>query len=149
MKIDTILVPTDFSDDANKAISTAMELAPLFGARIVVLHAYHLEIPMATPMGDGAYTLPSGFFEELEAQATAQVEKIAKELSEVGTEVTGIAVQQSASVAIVAQAESLPADIIIMGTRGNTGLKHVVLGSVAERVVRMAPCPVLTVKAKG
>ena len=49
--------------------------------------------------------------------------------------------------AIAAQAESLPADLIVMGTRGLTGLKHVVLGSVAERVVRTAPCPVLTVKA--
>ena len=47
----------------------------------------------------------------------------------------------------MAQAESLPADLIVMGTRGLTGLKHVLLGSVAERVVRTAPCSVLTVKA--
>ena len=54
---------------------------------------------------------------------------------------------EPAAPAIVAQAESLPADLVVMGTRGHTGLKHVVLGSVAERVVRTAPCPVLTVKA--
>jgi nucleotide-binding universal stress UspA family protein len=50
--------------------------------------------------------------------------------------------------AILDLAESLPADLIVMGTQGRTGLKHVLLGSVAERTVRLAPCPVLTVKAK-
>ena len=145
MKVTTILVPTDFSPDADEAVSTAKELAKMFGAKIVLVHAYHLDIPVASPMG-GAYALPPGFYEEVRTQATAQVEAAAKE---VGNEVEamGVAVSEPAPVAIVAQAESLPADLIVMGTRGLTGLKHVALGSVAERVVRTAPCPVLTVKA--
>ncbi len=53
------------------------------------------------------------------------------------------------SEAILRAAEELDADLIVMGTRGLTGLKHVVLGSIAERTVRMAHCPVLTVKADG
>ena len=95
----------------------------------------------------GGYALPQGFYENLRLQATAQVEKLAKETAAEGIEATGIALQEPAAVAIAAQAENLPADLIVMGTRGLTGLKHVVLGSVAERVVRTAPCPVLTVKA--
>ncbi len=146
MNVNTILVPSDFSADAEKALSTATELAKLFGARIVVLHAYHVDIPMVSPMA-GGYALPQGFYEDLRSQATAQVEKLSKEAATEGIEATGIVLQEPAAFAIAAQAESLPADLIVMGTRGLTGLKHVVLGSVAERVVRTAPCPVLTVKA--
>jgi nucleotide-binding universal stress UspA family protein len=146
MDVKTILVPTDFSADAEKALSTATELAKLFGARIVVLHAYHVDIPVVSSMA-GGYALPQRFYEDLRSQATAQVEKLAKGAAAEGIEATGIALQEPAAVAIAAQAESLPADLIVMGTRGLTGLKHVVLGSVAERVVRTAPCPVLTLKA--
>jgi nucleotide-binding universal stress UspA family protein len=146
MNVKTILVPTDFSADAEKALSTATELAKLFGAKIVVLHGYHVEIPVVSPMA-GGYALPLNFYEDLRSQATAQVDKLAQEVAAEGVEATGIALQEPAAVAIAAQAESLPVDLIVMGTRGLTGLKHVVLGSVAERVVRTAPCPVLTVKA--
>lgn len=147
MKVGTILVPTDFSPDADRAVETAGELAELFGAKVVVMHAYHVTIPMATPMA-GPYVLPEGFYAEIREQATAHVAKIAAELAAKGIEATGVAISEPASLAVVSQAESLPADLIVMGTRGLTGLKHVVLGSVAERVVRMAPCPVLTVKAE-
>ena len=146
MNVNTILVPTDFSDDANKALSTAKELAKTFGAKIVVLHAYYVAVPMASPMG-GGYVLPQNFYDDLRSQAITQVEEIAKELAADGIEATGIAHAEPASLAIVAEAEALSADLIVMGTRGLTGLKHVMLGSVAERIVRTAPCPVLTVKA--
>ncbi len=147
MKLNTILVPTDFSADAEKELSTASELAKAFeGAKIVVLHAYHVDIPIISPMA-GGYALPQGFYEDLRAQATARVEELAGKLTADGIDATGIALQEPATLAIVDQAERLPADLIVMGTRGRTGLKHVVLGSVAERVVRTAPCSVLTVKA--
>ena len=146
MNVSTILVPTDFSADADKALSTATELAKLFGARIVIIHAYQVNIPVVSPIA-GGYALPQGFYEDLRSQAIAQVEKLAQQAASEGIEVTGIALQERAAVAIAAHAESLPADLIVMGTRGLTGLKHVLLGSVAERVVREAPCPVLTVKA--
>jgi nucleotide-binding universal stress UspA family protein len=146
MNVNTILVPTDFSDDARKALSTAGELAKLFGARVVVLHAYHVDIPIASPMA-GGYALPQGFYEGVRSHAIAEIEKAAKELAGTGVEATGIAHSEPAALAIVAEAEKLPADLIVMGTRGLTGVKHVLLGSVAERIVRTAPCPVLTVKA--
>jgi nucleotide-binding universal stress UspA family protein len=145
MKVETILVPTDFSSHAEEALAVATELAKTFGARIVVLHAYHLDVPMMSPMA-GGYALPENFYADLQAHATARVEKLAGDLATEGVDAVGVAIPEAASLAIVDQAHSLPADLIVMGTRGNTGLKHVVLGSVAERVVRAAPCPVLTVK---
>jgi universal stress protein A len=147
VKVDTILVPTDFSADAEKALETATDIAKAFGgAKIAVLHAYHVDIPMVSPMA-GGYSLPTGFYEELRAQATARVDEVVGGLSAGGVEATGVVLQEPAALAVVDQAEKLSADLIVMGTRGNTGLKHVVLGSIAERVVRTAPCSVLTVKA--
>lgn len=148
MNVKTILVPTDFSPDADQALSTAIELAELFGAKIVVLHAYHLDIPVVSPMAAG-YMLPEGFYEDLRDCAKAQVNKVTEKVTAKGIEATGIALSEPASMAVVEQAKSLPADLIVMGTRGLSGLKHVLLGSVAERVVRTAPCPVLTVKGES
>ena len=145
MEIKTILVATDFSETAAKAVETAVEFARKFNAQLIVLHAYRVEIPMASPMTAGGYVLPDGFFEQLGSHARAQVEATAKEIEAGGVKAIGIAVEQSAAVAIVEEAKSRPADLIVIGTRGLTGLKHVALGSVADRVARTAPCPVLTI----
>jgi nucleotide-binding universal stress UspA family protein len=147
MKIETILVPTDFSDDAEQALKTAMDLAGTFGSRIVLLHAYHLELPFVAPAMGGPVILPEGFYVEYRNQAALEVDRVAKEAAAGGIDVTGIAIERPAWLAILDHAESLPADLIVMGTRGLTGIKHVALGSTAERVVRKAKCPVLTVKA--
>ncbi len=148
MKFDTILVPTDFSDDAARALETAIQLAKQYSGRIVLLHAYPVDLPITYPGFSGGGMIPEDFYRELRAQADAHVQQVAKEAAGSGVDVTGKAVTSPASAAIVAEAELLPADLIVMGTRGRTGLKHILLGSVAERVVRTAPCPVLSVKAE-
>lgn len=147
MKIETILVPTDFSDDAQQALTTAKEWARRFGARIVLLHAYRVDVPMSTPALGGGFVLPDRFYDDLRTHATKQVEGLASETSRDGIEATGVALEERPVVAILDEARKRSADLIVMGTRGLTGLKHIALGSVAERVVREAPCPVLTVKA--
>jgi nucleotide-binding universal stress UspA family protein len=145
VKIERILVATDFSESAEKAVEAATELARKFEAELVLLHAYKIDIPLASPMTAGGYALPADFFERLGAEARQRVEAAAQELTSAGVSTTGIAVEESAAAAIVETAESRDVDLIVMGTRGLTGLKHVALGSVADRVVRLAPCPVLTV----
>ena len=147
MQIKTILVATDFSEPAARAIETAVEFAKKFNAKLIVLHAYKVEIPMASPMVAGGYVLPDGFFEQLGQHARARVEETASEIRARGVDAVGIAVEQSPALAIVDEAREQNADLIIMGTRGLTGIKHVALGSVAERVVRTAPCAVLTIGA--
>jgi nucleotide-binding universal stress UspA family protein len=148
MKIRKILVPTDFSEDAESAVNAAKGLASDVGAEIILLHAYRVDLPLATPSLGGGYALPPGFYEELRAQAVTHVEKIASEVTAAGVKTTGIAVEERAVVAILEEAKRHSVDLIVMGTRGLTGLKHLAFGSVAERVIREASCPVLTVKAE-
>ncbi len=147
MNVRTILVPTDFSDDAGAALDAAVDLAKTFGARIVLVHAYTVELPFTSPAFGGGVVLPEGFYVEYRSQATTQIEELAKQTTDRGVEASGVAIERPAWIAILDQAEELPADMIVMGTRGLTGIKHVALGSTAERVVRKAPCPVLTVKS--
>lgn len=147
MKIQKILVPTDFSADAEHAANTAAELAAELGAEVLLLHAYRVDLPLATPSMGGGFVLPPNFYEELRVQATGHVEERANAIAKKGVKATGIAVEERPVVAIIEEAKSLGADMIVMGTRGLTGVKHLAFGSVAERVVREAPCPVLTVKS--
>ncbi|HPG24668.1 MAG: universal stress protein [Spirochaetaceae bacterium] len=145
MKLETIVVATDFSESANHAVAVAADYAKHFEAQLVLVHAYRVDIPVASPLTGGGYILPEGFYEQLAKQANAQVEKAAKALEKEGVAAVGVAVDQQAATAIVEEARARKADLIVMGTRGLTGIKHLALGSVADRVVRTAPCPVLTV----
>jgi nucleotide-binding universal stress UspA family protein len=136
-----ILVPHDFSDTAEHALSYAIVFAQKFGARITLLHAY--EVP--------AYGYPDAFVASFELMS--EVERAAQASLEV---VKARAAAAKADVAvslrcgnpwaeITAAAEETKADLIVMGTHGRRGFARALLGSVAEKVVRTAPCPVLTV----
>ena len=91
------------------------------------------------------YVLPEGFIDQIRQQAQQEVDKIAEDLKRRGIAAVGIAVDAPPASAVIETADQKKADLIVMGTRGLTGLKHVALGSVADRVVRTANCPVLTV----
>ena len=145
MKIETIVVATDFSEAAAHAIETAADFARHFEAELIVVHAYNIEIPVASPIMTGGYVLPEGFIDQIRQQAQQEVDKIAKDLKSRGIAAVGIAVDAPPASAVIETADQKGANLIVMGTRGLTGLKHVALGSVADRVVRTANCPVLTV----
>lgn len=145
MKISNILVATDFSPSAERAVATAADYARHFQAQLIVLHAYRVDIPVASPLTGGGYVLPDGFFEQLAKEARLRVEKVANQISASGVSATGIAIDRHPATAIIEEAKTRKVDLIVMGTRGLTGIKHLALGSVADRVVRTAPCPVLTV----
>lgn len=146
MNFDTIVVPTDFSEDAEKALATAVELAKQLDGRVVLVHAPPTAVAPAYPGFAAGAIIPDSYYNEMRAEARGHVERVAKEAAGGGVDVSGRILSGPPSDAIVALADELGADLIVMGTRGLTGLKHVLLGSVAERVVRTAPCPVLTVK---
>jgi nucleotide-binding universal stress UspA family protein len=143
MKIETILVPVDFSPHSAKALACAIGLAKTFQARIHLLHAYHLPIQVATP---DQVIIPRDFWTSVREAAAQKLEKSLQQVTSEGIEAETHLTDMAPAQAIVDAAERTGADLIVMGTRGLTGLKHVVLGSVAERTVRMAPCPVMTVK---
>ena len=145
MKISNILVATDFSPSAARAVEMAADYARHFQAQLIILHAYRVDIPVASPLTGGGYVLPDGFFEQLAKEARLRVEKVANEVAAKGVSAIGIAIDRHPATAIIDEAKARKVDLIVMGTRGLTGIKHLALGSVADRVVRTAPCPVLTV----
>ena len=146
MKIRTLLVATDFSDHAETALDTAIELARTFGARIHVVHAFDVPLPFISPY---EVAIPDAYLEATQQEALRRLAACAERVSVAGVAVESHLSEVPAGPAIARAAEELAADLIVMGTRGRTGLKHVVLGSVADRTLRLAPCSVLTVKKPG
>ena len=143
--IETVMVPTDFSRDAETAYFAALTLlGKTRRTKVVLLHVYHL------PYEYTAYgTIPTSldYFKDVEGAAENRLATLADELCQQGFQVETIAREGFPPEVILAEAEAAGADLIAMGTHGRTGLAHLVLGSTAERVVQRADCPVLTVRS--
>ena len=137
-----ILVPTDYSQDAELALREAARLLgpASAGARVVILHVYHL--PMVYPWSQPP---PSHGRSELVHETQRHLEEMAAPLRAAGFEVQVVAQEGHPADVIDAEAIRVGADLIAMGTHGRTGLKRLLFGSVAERILPSAPCPVLTV----
>ncbi len=140
-----VLCPTDFSAPSCEAVSAASEVARMFSAPLVLVHVVQ-PLPAAA-------TAASGYPVDVEALETALLEHAKQRLHEFaharvgrGVTTTVRAVRGSVAVEILDVANDEGVDLIVISTHGETGLRHVLLGSVAERVVRMATCPVLTVR---
>jgi nucleotide-binding universal stress UspA family protein len=142
-RFETILVPVDFSDHSKEALDTAIQIAQQFGSTLHLLHCYHIETAGISPYG---IVLPSGYYEDIREAATKRLNDWREMVANEGIKTESILSAESPSLAINLVAEETNADLIVMGTRGLSGLKHAMLGSIADRVVRLAPCPVLTVK---
>jgi nucleotide-binding universal stress UspA family protein len=145
MQIDVqrILVPLDFSESAASILAWAGHLAEEHGSTVMLLHVYHL--PVEFQQLEGAY-LPADFWESVKEEAERQLERHAERIRESGVQVECITREGYAASVIEEEAVQEKADMIVMGSRGLSGIKHLLLGSIAERVVQKAPCPVLTVK---
>ena len=142
--IKTILVPTDFSRPAKEAVRYASALAKDYGAALCVVFVYE---PMMIVDGLESYAVVRSteqVVKQVRAQLGAFVRDEIDELIPARTEVRiGKPYRE-----IVAAAKDARADLIVMATHGYTGLKHALIGSTAERVVRHAPCPVLVVRQR-
>jgi nucleotide-binding universal stress UspA family protein len=139
-----ILCPIDFSDASRAALETAADLAKRQGATLWLFHAY--PVPGYT-FPDGSFVASSKMLEELAEQARRHLEdwkSIAASLGVAKVE-TYSAIGEPAH-EILTFAADKGIDLVVIGTHGRTGLTHALMGSVAERVVRKAPCPVLTVR---
>jgi nucleotide-binding universal stress UspA family protein len=134
----TILHPTDFSDYSDHAFRLACSLAHDYGARLVVLHVAELPVMVG---GEGVLVLPRAVDLEPLREQLAQIEP-----EDPRVDVERQIVVGEAAAEILRVAAEIKCDLIIMGTHGRRGLRRLVMGSVAEKVVRTAPCPVLTVK---
>jgi nucleotide-binding universal stress UspA family protein len=146
IEIRRILVPLDFSHHAEAILEWGAHLAKEHGSQVILVHAYHL--PVEFQQLEGAY-LPPDFWTNVKTEAQQVLERHAERLRAQGIAVETVVREGYPATVIQEEAEERRADLIVIGTRGLTGLKHLLLGSVAERVVQKAPCPVLTVKTPG
>jgi universal stress protein A len=143
MDIRHILGPTDFSDYSTQALSHAFELARTFAAKLSLLHVLEPSPYL------GEFTPPTmgeDLLGDLVRQASAGLDRMLPKAQNAQIEVTRSVVMGSPPLKIVETAEAEHVDLIVMATHGRTGLSHLLIGSVAERVVRTSPCPVLTIR---
>jgi nucleotide-binding universal stress UspA family protein len=147
LAIHRILVPVDFSEHSEYAFEQAIGLAKTFGAELHLLHCYQL-FPVGAAAASYDLMIPESYERAVRESVTTSLSRWREKASAQGIPAEKHVRADIPAHGIIALAEELPADLIVMGTRGLTGFQHVLLGSVAERTVRLAPCPVLTVKPK-
>ena len=145
IRIKNVLVATDFSEPSTVALDYGRELARTYEATLHVLHVVEdLRWRYATDMAPTALV---GIQEDVEASARSRLHGLLTDEDRSQLRASAVALTAIApSEAIIQHAKTENIDVIVMGTHGRSGLAHLVMGSVAERVVRLAPCPVLTVR---
>jgi nucleotide-binding universal stress UspA family protein len=140
-----ILVPTDFDEAADAALDYARALARAFGASLTVLHV--ADDAMLANVGVEGYIVYPEAQRALEESARVQLAALVREddRRELRAEAV-LCTSRTTALTIVEYARDHQFDLIVMGTHGRGAMAHLLMGSVAERVVRTAPCPVLTIK---
>lgn len=147
MKLKRILVPTDLSSASLSGLDYAVELAKPFDAEIVLFYVVE-PIVYATPSDLYGATADLGsLLQEQERGGRAQLEKIQERYAKKVPQLRAMQQTGTPYLAITTAAKKLKADMIVISTHGRTGLSHLFLGSVAEKIVRTSSCPVLTVRA--
>jgi len=141
MTFNKILVPTDGSEYTKPAIQKAVELAKLSGGEIVALYVLDQTVLTNMPMD----TAVMNVYKTLEKEGQEAVDYVLNLAKENGVAVS-VSVKEGTPVKVILE-ESANYDIIVMGTLGRTGMSKLLMGSVAERVVRAASCPVMVVRA--
>lgn len=144
-----ILFPTDFSEGANAALAHALELQRQFGASLTLLHVYELPIAYTE-----VYAFSADLIGAIEQSARREMAKAVEHARErarqldpqASSKIEAKVMVGSGATTIVEEAKRGGYDLIVMGTHGRTGMRHLFIGSMAERVVRTAPCPVLTIR---
>jgi len=145
MNVRRILCPLDFSDASRAALAIAEDMARVFDAELVLVHVVE---PVLYPVDYGlAATATLDLEQEARAGAQAALEPLADEVTERGVRCSSRLISGTAAAAICDLAAELEAGLVVMSTHGFTGVRHLLIGSTTERVVRRCSCPVLTVKA--
>ena len=148
IKIEKILFPTDFSEHSTHAFGYALSFAKEYGARLYMLHvvedvqylanAYMFDVPI----------MPS-FADMEQSRLTEMQEFIDREASDEAIEIEKAIRHGRPFIEIIQTARDENVDLIVIATHGRSGLEHVFFGSTAEKVVRKAPCPVLSIRLPG
>ena len=142
-----ILAPLDFSDYATRTLSYAKHLAQTYGAQLQLLHVVEQAIHPSFYAGgvDSLFAIAP----DIREKCLAQLDRLAKETAGPPVPVEVFVIEGHAARDIINFAKDRESDMIVIATHGLTGIEHLLLGSITEKVVRMAPCPVFTVKSFG
>ena len=146
IRLQRILVPTDFSDSARHALTYGTSFAREYRAELLLLHVVEI-----VPVGYATDLFPApmaAVFQEVSAYARAEIAKLAAVVRERGVSTRELVAQGKPSAEIVRAARDEEVDMIVLGTHGKGMLDKALFGSTTERVVRRAPCPVLTCRLK-
>ncbi len=144
-----ILFCTDFSENSVLAGQYALDFAKIFNSGLLVLHVLKAPQDMQPALpGDAAFDVQRDLLSNIEADIKRNLEKIRVKMVEDYEDVSTYQRRGVPVTEIMNFVKDLSIDLIVMGTHGRTGLKHLVMGSCAQNVVRMAKCPVLTVKPR-
>ena len=143
MRIRHILVPTDFSEGSVRAFETALDMARDSGARLTLFHVHHLPVNV---FPDVILPLSPDLMHDIEHSVERVLDKWRADAVAAGVDADARTAVGNTAEEICTAADAVGADLIVIGTHGRSGLSHALLGSVAEKVVRKAPCPVLTVR---
>jgi universal stress protein A len=144
LPIKRILCPTDFSEPSYKGIEAANELAEHFSAELFLLSVVTPIYPVGAPGVPAGYNIGE-YYEQMVQYATRSLEEIEKQRISTGVKTQTFVTRGNAADEIVKRAENENADLIVIATHGWTGWRRLVFGSVADKVVRLATCPVLTI----
>jgi len=145
MKVSRILAPVDFSEVSQESLDAAASLASQLGASVVVLHVVE-PVYFAGTMFGPEINVPH-LAEEQRRAAKSAMETMLARLAKKGVPATGLVETGIPQDTILNAASSKKCDLIVMGTHGRSGVTHLLLGSVAEKIVRSSTCPVLTVRS--
>jgi nucleotide-binding universal stress UspA family protein len=147
VQLQSILVPTDFSEYAQHALDYAVYFAGRYRARLVLVHVM---APYFSGTEADMFAVPSAYYaRDLMGILHERLEEVAEKVRRQGIEVETVLTMGIPFVEIVRLARRHDVGLIVIATHGRTGLRHLVMGSTAERVVRKAPCPVLSVRPPG
>ena len=143
-----IVVSTDFSDNADAGVKAAEELAQQLGAELVLVHVIEWPVYPTMSFGAGIAGMPV-VFDKVRENAEENLSRMREDRVARGLKCTAELRDGDPATEVVAAAKDKAADLIVIATHGHTGVKHLLVGSTTEKVVRTAPCPVLTVHAGG
>src|SRR5262245_35418634 len=148
MQFRHILAPTDFSEYSKQAVVSALALTRTFGAKLTILHVVDL-LPYSSADLVAGYVAWTKLLEDLEHQATEDLAQLVPEAASSDVEVVRLVAVGSPHGKIIDMAEAEQIDLIVMATAGRSGFSRLLMGSVAERVIRTATCPVLTIRPRA
>ncbi len=144
MKFEKVLLPVDFSDHSDNLLKVAISFAKSNNSTLSLVHIVSTDLYVSS-FYSSTINLPNIII-DIVAEAKVHMESFVGRFDFQGVPFESKVIEGNVHKAIYEEAETMGADLIIMGTHGRSGIEHMVLGSTAERVIREAPCPVMTIK---